>query len=143
MKANKIFNQKTYIETALLSVFVALVIVLYRMNKNLYVAGVSIVYCITLFIFLCYQYRNYSVLNKHGEKSVLLFILSIYTKLQIIGIFMQEHSYPIKDSTIKIASLVFSTFLLIGYLSIILHKKSHGEIFNTIIYLLPLLLAWL
>ncbi len=56
---------------------------------------------------------------------------------------MLEHSYPIKDSADKAFSLIFYTFLVVVYLIIVFHKKTYQEIVNTIIYLLPLLLAWL
>ena len=56
---------------------------------------------------------------------------------------MFEHSYPIKDSAVKVFSLIFDTFLLVVCLIIVFHKKTHQEIVNIIIYLLPLLLAWL
>ncbi len=143
MEVKNLFDRRTRIEALLLAIFIIIVMILSGWNKSLYVAGVSIVYFIILLIFSCFQYRNYSVLNKHGDKSILLFILSLYTKLQITCAFMLEHSYPIKDSATKAFSLIFYTFLLIVYLIIVFHKKTHQEIVNTIIYLLPLLLAWL
>lgn len=103
--------------------------------------AISTVYFIFLLVYLIKQFWKYTVLNKNGRISVGLYIFSVYVKTYVVGpmmVFAYVHHSSSFTSLLKMTVLV-SAVLLTIYLLILIIKKEKQEIFNTIIYYLPLI----
>lgn len=100
------------------------------------------VYALFLVVFLIKHFWEYSVLDKQGRISMGMFIFSLIAKAVMMRPVM-EVLWPQQGASVTIVVPVMVTLLLSIYLIIIIAKKAYGEIFNTVIYYLPLIFLWL
>ena len=143
MEKQEIFNKRSMYEIGSLFAYIILTLILHGLNKSLFVAILSAIFILGLFVYLCFQYKHFSVTNKQGKKSILFFIILLYSKLNVLGYFMLEYSYPpsAEDFAQKIIRIIFPAVLLVVCTIVLCRKHSWKELMNIFVYFIPLLLC--
>lgn len=143
MEKQEIFNKRNMYEIGSLFAYVILTLILHGLNKSLFVAILSAIFILGLIVYLCFQYKHFSVINKQGKKSILFFIILLYSKLNVLGYFMIAYSYPpsAEDFAQKIIRIIFPAVLLVVCTIVLCRKHSWKELMNILVYFIPLLLC--
>lgn len=141
MKVQELFNKRNMYEIGLLFSYVITILVLNVLHKSLLSIILSFIFILGLFVYLCFNYKHFSINNKQGEKSLLFFIVLLYTKMNVLGHFMLEYSFPWGTEYLKVVEILYPAILLLGCIIVICCKHSWKELMNILVYFVPLLLC--
>ncbi len=97
-------------------------------------------YSIFMLVIHIKHFYDYSILNKDGRPSFGLYFLAIYAKLESTGLAIISMSIP-KHLSSLVISLIFTLLPILAYTIVVLCKKAWKELFNTIIYIIPILVG--
>lgn len=97
-------------------------------------------YCIFILVIHIKHFYDYSILNKDGRPSFGFYFLAIYAKIESTGLAMMS-MFISKHLSSFVIVLIFTLLPILAYTIVVLCKKAWKELFNTIIYIIPILVG--
>lgn len=139
---NRYIQKKDMVEfVALLVIMVATVVIRFVYSGITLPMTLLAAYFIFLLVYLIKQFEKYTVLNRWGKISTGMFVFSLYVKTYVAGpmmAFVLAFHYVMGEKMLKL-TLAWNAIVLLAYFITIVCKKEKREIFNTVIYFIPLI----